>query len=243
VVVADAHLGAPGAGDDDAFLHFLDGVPLLGDSLLLAGDIYDFWFTYPRLIPRHCIRVTARIVELARTMPVLMLGGNHDRWGDNFWGPETGVRFDPRQLRFAVGRREILAVHGDGLHDERRSATVLNHLLDAPAVIALFATLPPWLGFRIARRFGHDPVFAAAHPEIVATAAERQERWASRALAEDASIDTVIMGHTHRAVLAETAPDRWYLNPGPWLRERRYATLTDQLITLHRYGSTTTSPA
>ena len=94
VVVADAHLGAAPGSDEEAFLAFLDAVPALGDSLLLAGDIYDFWFTYKRLIPRHCIRVTARIVELARRLPILMIGGNHDRWGDTFWGRETGIRFD-----------------------------------------------------------------------------------------------------------------------------------------------------
>ena len=67
MVVADAHLGVANTSDEEAFLAFLDAVPSLGDSLLLAGDIYDFWFTYKRLIPRHCIRVNANRAPCGRS--------------------------------------------------------------------------------------------------------------------------------------------------------------------------------
>jgi UDP-2,3-diacylglucosamine hydrolase len=223
VVVADAHLGAPASNGDEPFLAFLDAVPALGDSLLLAGDIYDFWFTYRRLIPRHSIRITARLIELARRIPGLMSGGNHDRWGDEFWDAETGITFDRRQLRFEIGERTVLAIHGDGLHEERPSAASLNRLLDTRAVITAFDLLPAAVGFAIARRLGHDPAFAAAHPEVIDTAAARQERWALAALARDPSINTLVMGHTHRAALSPAGTDRWYLNPGAWLGEHRYS--------------------
>lgn len=235
VVVADAHLGAGDAGSEEAFLAFLDAVPSLGDSLLLAGDIYDFWFTYRRLIPRHCIRVTARIVELARRIPVLMLGGNHDRWGDAFWD-ETGIRFDPRQLRFSVGGGEVLALHGDGVHKEHRVATVLNRVLNSRATIAAFAALPSAVGFRVAKGLGHDPAYAAAHPEIVDLAVARQAEWAERVLRDDSTISTLVMAHTHRAALREVSPQRWYVNPGPWLHERRYAIIERSAVSLATFG-------
>lgn len=236
MVVADAHLGADDASGEEAFLAFLDAVPALGDSLLLAGDIYDFWFTYRRLIPRHGIRVTARIVELARRLPVLMLGGNHDRWGDDFWGAETGITFDPRQLRFSVGGRDVLAMHGDGVHKEHRVATVLNRVLNSRATMAAFAALPTGIGFRLAKGLGHDPAYAAAHPEIVDLAVARQQLFAERTLRNDPSIGTLVMAHTHRAALQEVAPERWYVNPGAWLHERRYATVERSQVSLATFG-------
>lgn len=236
IVVADAHLGAASASDEEAFLAFLDAVPSLGDSLLLGGDIYDFWFTYKRLIPRHCIRVTARIVELARRLPVLMIGGNHDRWGDTFWDPEAGVRFDRRELRFRVGRRDLLAVHGDGLHEEGRTSGILNRILDRPAVIAGFDLLPASIGFRIARGLSHNPAYAAAHPEVVELAATRQAAWAERRLRTDPALSALIMGHTHRAALLEVEPNRWYVNPGAWLGERRFAVVDDSAVRLETFG-------
>ena len=236
VVVADAHLGAAPGSDEEAFLEFLDAVPALGDSLLLAGDIYDFWFTYKRLIPRHCIRITARLVELARRLPILMIGGNHDRWGDTFWERETGIRFDRRELRFQIGTRDVMAIHGDGLHEERPTAGMLNRILDRPAVIAGFDLLPATIGFRIAKRLGHDPAFAAAHPELVEQAATRQARWAERRLRADPSISALIMGHTHREALREVEPGRWYVNPGAWLVEQRYALVNDSAIRLASFS-------
>jgi UDP-2,3-diacylglucosamine hydrolase len=225
VVVADAHLGAAPPDDENAFLAFLDAVPGLGDALLLAGDIYDFWFTYRHTIPRSAIRVTSAIVALARRMPVLMVGGNHDRWGDTFWDREVGVTFDPRELRFRIGERNVRAIHGDGLHEERRTAAILNRVLDTRLVISTFGMLPTNWGHRIADHFGHDPAFAAAHPEVIEAAAARQAEWAERALEADPTLGALIMGHTHREVRTEVEPNRWYLNPGQWLHDHRYATL------------------
>lgn len=231
LVIADAHLRADSVADEAAFLTLLATAPARADAVLLAGDIYDFWFAYRHLIPRDCVRVTARIIELAGRMPVFMLGGNHDRWGDAFWS-QTGVQFG-REFAVQVGRRRILALHGDGLHEERNTASVLNHLLDAGWVQRGFEWLPPVVGFGIAHRLAHDPGFAVAHPNVLDTAAARQLAWATDRLKRDPDIDTLIMAHTHRAALVEVALDKWYVNPGPWLAERRFATVTGSMIELH----------
>ncbi len=225
VVVADAHLGAAPPASEEAFLAFLDTVPSLGDSLLLAGDVFDYWFSYRRLVPRRNFRVTASLVHLTRTMPVLMVGGNHDRWGDSFWDQDAGVRFDPHQLRFTIGGRDVLAVHGDGLHEERRSASVLHRLTSSPFVIGAYRLLHPDLGFWIADRMGHSLGYGRAHPQVTAAAAERQRAWATATLDVDPTLGAVIMGHTHRDAVIEHRPGQWYLNPGPWLEEHRYGIL------------------
>ena len=235
VVVADAHLSADTTANAAAFLAFLDAVPSLGDSLLLAGDIYDFWFSYRRLVPRHCIRVMSRIVELARRIPVLMIGGNHDRWGDTFWGPETGVTFHPRRLRFDIGGRTVMAIHGDGVYKERKIATLLNGVLDMPAAIATFSVIPPGLGFRIAKSLGHNPDHVAAHPELIDMAAAHQATWAEGEMLRDEQLGVLVMGHTHRAAVREIAPQRWYVNPGAWLDRQHYAVVGSSGVALAEF--------
>ena len=213
-------------------LAFLDAVPTLGDSLLLAGDVYDYWFSYRRLIPRRNFRVTAALVHLARTMPVLMVGGNHDRWGDTFWEQDAKIRFDPHRLEFAVGARRVIAVHGDGIHEERRSAAVMHRLTSSPFVIAAYRLLHPDLGFWIADRMGHSLGYGEANPHVLDAAAMRQAEWVRSTLVADPTIDAIIMGHTHREVAAEIAPGRWYLNPGAWGDAFRYGVLDDGGATL-----------
>lgn len=236
IVAADAHFGSAPPADEEAFLAFLDAAPGLGDALLLAGDIYDFWFTYRRVIPRRAARVTAGIIHLARTFPVMMIGGNHDRWGGTFWSQDAGVMFDPWEMRIAVADRPALAVHGDGLHVERPTASFLSRLLASPPVITTFRLMPTELGFRIADRLGHDPSFAGRHPQIVADAAARQLRWAEARLASEPALGALIMGHTHRETALEVRPGQWYLNPGAWLDGHRYATLDHDGATLLRFS-------
>ena len=236
VVVADAHFGAAPRADEDAFLAFLDRVPSLGDSLLIAGDLYDFWFTYRRVIPRHCIRVTAAVVSLSRHMPVLMIGGNHDRWGDTFWSKDVGLRFDARELRFRVGQRSVRAIHGDGIHPERTAAGFLNFAIATRPIIAVFRAIPPALGFRVADALGHDPEWSRAHPEVLDESATRQAAWARQTLTAEPSLDVLVMGHTHRAALEEVDTDRFYLNPGPWIEEHQYAVIDQAGVRLARFS-------
>lgn len=236
VVVADAHFGAAPRADEDAFLAFLDGISGLGDSLLIAGDLYDFWFTYHRVIPRHCIRVTAAVVALSRRMPVLMIGGNHDRWGGTFWTEEAGLQFDPRELRFTVGHRTVRAVHGDGIHQERTAAAVLNYLIATRPVIAAFRRLPAALGFRVADALGHSPEWSRAHPEVLGQSAVRQVEWARQTLIDEPSLGALVMGHTHRAAVEEVTPNRFYLNPGPWIEAHEYAIIDQSGARLARFS-------
>lgn len=225
VVVADAHLGAAPPEDEAALLDFLERVPQAGDTLLLAGDIFDYWFSYRRLIPRRNFRVAAAIAHLSRRLPVAMVGGNHDRWGDTFWRDDAGVEFDMHQLRLPLAGGDILAIHGDGLHEERPGAAWMHRATSSPSVIALYRFLHPDLGFWIADKMGHNLDHGTAHPEAITAAAARQRAWAERALTADPSLRAVVMGHTHREAAVEVAPGRWYLNPGAWLDGHRYALL------------------
>ena len=236
LVVADAHLGAAPPAAEEALLAFLDAVPSMGDSLLLGGDVFDYWFSYRRLIPRRNFRVTAAIAHLARSIPVMMVGGNHDRWGDSFWEHDAGVRFDAHRLRFEIGNRNVLAVHGDGLHEERRSAALMHRLTSSPFVIGAYRFLHPDLGYWIADRMGHSLGYGEANPHVLDAAAARQAAWVRNAMRDDPSIGAIVMGHTHREALAEIEPGRWYLNPGPWLDGHRYGVLDADGASIHAFG-------
>ncbi len=236
VVLADAHLGAAPVEDEEALLAFLDTVPRPGDQLLLVGDIFDYWFSYRRLIPRRNFRVAAALATLARRLPVAMVGGNHDRWGDTFWRDDAGLAFDPHQLRLEHDGRQILMIHGDGLHEERPGAAWMHRATSSAMVIAIYRFLHPDVGFWIADKMGHNLDYGVTHPEIVAAAAARQRKWAVGALERDPTLGAVIMGHTHREASVEVSPGRWYLNPGAWLDGRRYATLDASGVTLHQFS-------
>lgn len=235
LVVSDAHLGAVPPALEDRLLAFLGQAPSLGDALLINGDLFDFFFAYRRALPRRALPVLAVLRDLARRIPVVMTGGNHDRWGDSFWERDLGIRFSPGELRFEVAGRQVLAIHGDGFLDEAWSARLLHRVTRHPASIATFRALPPDLGFWIADRLSGRLGDDTRDTEALERAAARQRAWAEDRLARDPGVSLLVMGHTHRPAVSEPQPGRRYLNPGAWFDGRRYALVTGHGIELRQY--------
>ena len=226
VILSDAHVGAAPPAVERALLAFLDAVPSLGDCLLLNGDMFQFWFAYRQVIPRRAFPVAARIAAVARALPVMIVGGNHDRWGDDFWGEQPGIRYHPRALRFEAAGRSVHAVHGDGMPPRPGFRAGLQRVVNHPLTSLAYRWVHPDLGVRLAN--GAGPLLGGppAGPAERAARAAAQRQWAERQLLDDPSADLLVMGHTHAPALVETALNRTYLNPGAWIDGLRYATVT-----------------
>jgi UDP-2,3-diacylglucosamine hydrolase len=236
VVVADAHLGVAPPAAEEGLLAFLEAVPSLGDCLLINGDLFDFWFSYSRVIPRRGFHIVASLARLRRRVPVLMVGGNQDRWGGEFWHGDLGLQFEPYRLDFQIGSRRVAAIHGDGLSEPRWRATLLHRLINHPITAAVYRTLHPEIGLRLVDLL--SPHLGNHNPsgEQLARAATRQREWATSLLRQESQLGMIIMGHTHQAEIADLLPGRQYLNPGAWFDGFRYALATESGATLCQFN-------
>jgi UDP-2,3-diacylglucosamine hydrolase len=232
VVVSDAHIGAAPAETEAALLDFLDAVPSLGDSLLINGDLFQFWFAYRQVIPRRGFAVAARVAAIARRLPVAIVGGNHDRWGDAFWADQPGVRYARHALRFEAGGRRIHAVHGDGLPRRRGFRPLLQRIVGHPLTSITYRWLHPDLGVPLANAAAPFLGGGPASPAQRDRRAAEQQRWAEAAVRRDSSVDLLVMGHTHAPALVDVEPGRTYLNPGAWVEGLRYATVCGGAVRL-----------
>jgi UDP-2,3-diacylglucosamine hydrolase len=236
IIVSDAHLGATPPAVEEALLAFLEAVPQLGDSLLVNGDLFDFWFEYKRVIPRTGFRVAAALAHLRRKVPIVMVGGNHDRWGGEFWRQDLNIEFFPMRTQFTVGTRQVLAVHGDGLTEQHWSATLMHHLTRNALVVGTWRALHPTIGFWLADRMSHGLGNSTHDSAVLDRAAVRQKKWAEQALGDSPELGLVIMGHTHRPALIEVDRGRQYLNPGAWLDGFCYGVATETGAELRRFA-------
>lgn len=235
VLVGDAHLGRGSSEAEAAFLAFLDSVPALGDGLVITGDLFEFWFTYRRAVPRHGVRVVGALAALRRKLPILMVGGNHDRWGGDFWEAEVGIGFAPALGRFELNGQPALVVHGDGITETHWSAWVLHRLLRHQGTVALYRAVHPDLGLWLVDRLsGYLGDRDRTETEITASA-DRQQRWARHKLQEEPGVSLLAMGHTHRAIVVEEDPGRLYVNPGAWFDGYRFAVVGSGQATLNRF--------
>jgi UDP-2,3-diacylglucosamine hydrolase len=235
VVVSDAHLGVAPPAAEEVLLEFLRACPTMGDCLLVNGDLFDFWFTYSRVIPRQGFHVAAALARLRDHMPIVMVGGNHDRWDSQFWERDLRLNFQPMRATFEIGARKVLAIHGDGLTESRWQAKLIHRVIQHRATAAIYRLLHPDLGFRLVDFL--SPALGD-HTQDEATlnhAAEQQRSWAERLLQNQPSLGLVIMGHTHRPVIADMGDNRQYLNPGAWFDGFRYAVATEADTELRRF--------
>lgn len=221
-IVSDIHLGAVPRATERAFIEFLEYVGGHGRSLLIVGDLFDFWFEYGTIIEGRHFRVLAALAELVESgVPVTLMGGNHDAWGGRFLREEVGVSFHPDQFRTVVGGRSALVAHGDGVGRGDLKYRMLKALLRSRLTVGAFRMIHPELGAKIAggastteAKVGHDNAAQGRARYI--------EEWARERLREEPKLELVICGHSHVPAVEEVDPGRYYLNAGDWIQRDTY---------------------
>ena len=56
-VISDAHLGFATRDLERSMLRFLKSLPGRAGSLLINGDLFEFWFEWRHVMPRQAFRV------------------------------------------------------------------------------------------------------------------------------------------------------------------------------------------
>ena len=236
MVVGDIHLGSADRADEAAFHDFLAAAPGIGSRLLVAGDLFDFWFEYRSVVPRRPFRTVALLAGLAaRGFPVELMGGNHDRWGGTFWSRDLGIPFHPDSADLDLAGRRAHVRHGDGLTELRLGARALHRALRSPIAVGIFRALHPNLGFALADLMSATMGETNRSGPAAQAAARALEAWARGLLDRRPELDLVVAGHTHQRALVEHAPGRWYLNVGQWMVDREYAVVSAERISLLRW--------
>lgn len=228
IVVCDAHLQrSPDRASDQAFHRFLRVVPDLGTHLVLNGDVFDFWFEYRSVIPRSAFRTLAALSRLRELgIGLTVTGGNHDRWGGDFFQAELGTTFHRESTEVDLSGFRALVRHGDGIHELHRGGRVMHAITRLPITARMFRLLHPDVGFWFVRRMSST---LSTHTNVDAVqqqAADAQLVYATGFMQERRDIDLLVLGHTHRPAIVEVEPRRWYLNPGAWMDDLRYAVVT-----------------
>ena len=121
--VSDIHLGAGTAAEARAterrFVAWLDRAAADAETIVLAGDIFDFWFEYGRVVPKGFVRTLGKLAELTdRGIRILFFTGNHDMWVTDYLARECGVEIRTAPQVLTLGSQRIFVAHGDNMRIE-----------------------------------------------------------------------------------------------------------------------------
>ena len=236
IVISDLHLGVAPRDVERQLLSFLARVPDMARSLVVNGDLFDFWFEWRTVIPRTGFRTLAALAMVREAgVPIVWLAGNHDCWGGDVLREDVGADYR-QEYRGAVGGWPALVHHGDGLREHedrkyRRLRTVLRH----PLSIRSFRLLHPDLGSRIAT--GSSTASRQHHHSVDEGAG--LQRVAFERMASDPALRLVIFGHSHAATLARAPGGGVYANAGSWLDAPTFLRITPERVELRRWDGST----
>jgi UDP-2,3-diacylglucosamine hydrolase len=237
-VISDVHLGHASPDVERLLVSFLRSLPGRASSLLINGDLFEFWFEWKSVVHRSGVRVLAALMDLRDAgVPVTMLAGNHDCWGGDVLR-DAGVDFQFGPWTGSLGGWRARVEHGDGLRvAEDRGYRALRRVLRNRLAIRAFGALHPDLASRLA--MGSSQASRTYQPKDLGRGLRAV---AQSTLAADPALELLVFGHSHVSALERMPSGNVYANAGSWLDAPTFLVVTPERIALRSWLGSTESP-
>lgn len=149
-VLGDVHLSAAQPHVQRAFLGFLEAWPGAGGTLVLLGDIFDYWVSARQQHDADVLPMLDALRKQAeRGVRITFIPGNRDFL---FTGAEDlAVEIWPDVVRTVWGDRTVLLTHGDLLCTADHEYLRMRRKLRSWWFLGIFPRLPNWFVYRAAK--------------------------------------------------------------------------------------------
>ena len=228
-IVSDSHLGVASAQVERSFVSFLRDLAGEAGSLVINGDLFDFWFEWKTVIPRRSFRALAALAELReRGVQVLWVAGNHDCWGGEILREDVGVDYLIGPWEGEIAEWKTRIEHGDGLRErEDRGYRMIRPVMRHPVAIKAFRMLHPDWASRVALGSSTASRVHRARDE-----GRGLRELARKELRRNRELDLLVYGHSHVAALEKMDGAGVFANAGSWLEAPTYLRVTDEAVEL-----------
>ena len=229
--VSDIHLGYYDRKKDkkieNEFINFLNTIEADCSTLILLGDIFDYWFEYKYTIPKYYYRTLAKLEQfIAKNINIIYIMGNHDFGHKTFFLEEIGIKIIETDLHIDLLGKKFFLSHGDIKLPKDYSYKILRKIFRNKICQFLFSTIHPTIGIKVAKYFSHSSKKHRSNNSLDTINNQDKLISVAQEIINNGS-DFVIMGHTHIPSNIElTRPDGTlgrYINLGSWLKKPYYA--------------------
>lgn len=153
--ISDLHLGAAPKSDSDKreeiLVNFLQ-IPEPGSALVIAGDLFDYWFEFRQVAQKGFFRTLAGLYDCKkRGVEIHYLIGNHDFFHRNFFTKEIGANLIEDYLVLETNGFKAFIAHGDGYVKNDKGYRILKAVLRNKFVQGLYGLIHPDFGVWLAR--------------------------------------------------------------------------------------------
>ena len=229
-IVSDAHLGVASLQIERSFVAFLRGLSGKASSLVINGDLFDFWFEWKSVIPRRSFRALAALADLNDAgVEILWVAGNHDCWGGEILREDVGVDYSIDRWEGKIAGWNVRIEHGDGLRErEDRGYRMIRPVMRNRFAIKAFRNLlhPDWAS-RLA--LGSS---TASRVQRARDEGRGLRAYAAKELEKAKGLDLLVYGHSHVAALERMPGGGVFANAGSWFDAPTYLRLSGQSVDL-----------
>ena len=111
---SDNHLGAPNYEDslvrEKKFVSWLDKIKDDAGTIILVGDIFDFWVEYKEVVPKGFTRTLGKLAEISDSgIPIHFFTGNHDMWLTDYFQKELNLTIHKGPKVFTINEKKLFS--------------------------------------------------------------------------------------------------------------------------------------
>ncbi|MCH8557856.1 MAG: UDP-2,3-diacylglucosamine diphosphatase [Balneolia bacterium] len=242
IFVSDVHLGgfSPdiNASIESRLLSLIDETIEKKCSMMVVGDLFDYWMEYRGRWPDYADVVLKRFEKLNKQSKTVFITGNHDNWT----GPrleQAGFDIEHELRTITLGGKKVMMAHGDGLSSSEFGfpRPLFHRFLRNPYFLKVYqAVFPPATGISLMRSFSRGSR-SRDSVEKLQRETKHIDSWAERML-EAGKADVMICGHHHKPVFNRTEFGL-YINLGNFCHDSTLAVYTTNGFELVRWQADT----
>ena len=234
---SDFHLGVPGKEESKIremkIVKWLEECRYDAAAIILAGDIFDFWFEYKHAIPKGFIRLQGKLAEISDSgIPIIFFTGNHDMWMFDYFTSELSITIYREPQIISLNNKKLLVGHGDGLGPGDLSYKLLKKVFKSKVSQWLFARIHPNFGIGLANRWSRKSRISNLDLEDKFDPEKDMLYKYCQSVEENEHYDFYIFGHRHLSVKTRISDISWYINLGEWVHSSQYARFDGNTVEL-----------
>ena len=239
--LSDFHLGAPDAASslirEKKIVAFLESIRSQASLIVIAGDIFDFWFEYKTVVPKHFVRLIGKLAELTDSgIKIILFAGNHDMWMRGYFEEELNIRVYFHPETFVWNGKKFFIAHGDGLGPGDHGYKFIKKVFRNKFSQWLFSQLHPTAGMKLANYFSKRSRIKTGASDSIFLGEDKE--WLiifCRQMLAKEHFDYFIFGHRHYPLDYKLNETSHYINLGDWITQFTYAEFNGNTAELKKW--------
>jgi len=216
---------------EEILFSFFDHIRKSGGTLIINGDLFDFYFEYKDVIPKVYAPLYYQILKLRESsVKVHYILGNHDYWVMDFINDTLFDKVYDDDVKLKIGKKTFYITHGDGFLAWDKSYRALKKFIRSRLFIWFYRSLHPRIGYSFANwasKKGEHYVHTKEYNKKILDEMKVQ----SKPFLDD-GCDYFISGHYHQAKELDMKNGK-LLILGDWLSFFSYGKFDGEDLRLH----------